>query len=175
MAVASPGNRDFTELIEDSTYRYEFVFNQAQSKEHKNETHAMQLDTTRLPGAALAVLAATAQAGEIINTDFSKGTFQELGWKAEGKFDVFKYETSQNNPGAVARMPARSGKGTLTKTFTEVKQPAKLELSLDWAGAGGRQARRPMAPSSCYWTWAATATSSTSAGPMPSGRCSGAW
>ncbi len=77
----------------------------------------------------------------IVDSDFSKGDFAALGWKAKGDWDVFTYpKESANNPGPVARFAANKPDGSLTKTFDEVKNPRKLTLSLDygwgWGDAG---------------------------------------
>ena len=95
-------------------------------------------------GAALilTILAAAggAYAAEVFHSDFSKGDFKALGWKAEGDWEAFDYNAEKNNPGSVARFPARKPEAVLTKTFDEVKEPKKLELSLDvgwgWGDAG---------------------------------------
>jgi hypothetical protein len=51
---------------------------------------------------------------------------------------VFKYPTeAAKNTGRLARFPARKPDGSLTKTFTEVKNPAKLTLSLDYGWGWG--------------------------------------
>ncbi len=91
-----------------------------------------------IAAAGLAPPACRAQA--VINADFSKGDFAALGWKAEGAWDLFRYPKAANDPGRVARFAANKPDGSLTKTFPEVKSPAKLALSLDygwgWGDAG---------------------------------------
>src|SRR5579859_4334392 len=77
----------------------------------------------------------------LIDSDFSKGDFAALGWKATGGWDVFTYpQEVANNPGPVARLPANKPDGSLTKTFAEIKNPKKLSLNLDygwgWGDAG---------------------------------------
>jgi hypothetical protein len=78
------------------------------------------------------------RAETVINTDFSKGDFAALGWKVKGDWDVFAYPKERpNNPGRVARFPARKPNGSLTKTFEEIKNPRKLTLSLDYGWGWG--------------------------------------
>ena len=94
--------------------------------------------------AALFVVAGLPEANSvaqtIVNTDFAKGDFAALGWKAKGDWDVFRYpiETTRN-PGPVARFAANKPDGFLAMTFEEVKNPRTLTLSLDygwgWGGA----------------------------------------
>jgi hypothetical protein len=83
--------------------------------------------------------AATPGLGEtIVNTDFSRGDFAAQGWKVKGGWDVYQYPKEiANNPGAVARLAARKGSGSLTKTFAEVRNPGKLTLSLDYGWGWG--------------------------------------
>jgi hypothetical protein len=74
----------------------------------------------------------------VIDSDFSKGDFAAHGWKAKGDWDIFKYlKEADNNPGLVARFAANKPDGTLTKTFTEVKNPRKLALSLEYGWGWG--------------------------------------
>jgi hypothetical protein len=74
----------------------------------------------------------------VINSDFARGNFDALGWKAKGAWDLFRYpKEAANNPGLVARFPANKPNGALTKTFTEVKYPRKLTLSLDYGWGWG--------------------------------------
>ena len=78
------------------------------------------------------------QAQTVIDSDFSKGDFAALGWKAKGDWDVFQYpKEAANNPGPVARFAANKPDGSLTKTFAEVKNPQKLTLSLDYGWGWG--------------------------------------
>ena len=119
------------ERIQDKLARYEMRTLRSHATRHR----ACQ-------GAALilTVLAAAsgAYAAEIFHADFSKGSFKALGWKADGDWEVFDYNAEKNNPGSVARFPAHKPEAMLTKTFDEVKEPGKLELSLDvgWGDAG---------------------------------------
>jgi hypothetical protein len=81
---------------------------------------------------------ASALAQTVIDSDFSKGNFAALGWKATGAWEVFTYpQDTRNNPGALARFPAHKPAGTLTKTFDEIKNPRKLTLSLDYGWGWG--------------------------------------
>ena len=105
-------------------------------------------------GAALGLLRGGAHAAEtppqkatpapigtkpLIDTDFSKGTFAALDWMPSGAWDIFTYAPrTANNPGAVARFPARKADGSLTKTFAEVRNPRKLHLSVDYGWGGGK-------------------------------------
>jgi len=82
-----------------------------------------------------------AVAQTIVDADFSKGDFAALGWKAKGDWDVLTYpKEAGNSPGAVARFAANKPNGSLTKTFDEISNPRKLNLSLDygwgWGDAG---------------------------------------
>ncbi len=84
---------------------------------------------------------ASCPAQTVIESDFSKGSFAALGWKAKGDWDVFMYpKEAANNPGFVARFAANKPDGSLTKIFDETKNPTKLFLSLDygwgWGDAG---------------------------------------
>lgn len=73
----------------------------------------------------------------LVESDFSKESIADLGWQAKGDWDVFKYPTEDANPGAIARFAANKPRGSLTKTFTEVKNPPKLTLSLDYGWGWG--------------------------------------
>jgi hypothetical protein len=78
----------------------------------------------------------------VVKTDFSKGDFESLDWKAEGGWSIITYRTKENNPGPVARYPANQPAdqpdGTLTKTFDEIKNPQKLVLSIDVGWGWGK-------------------------------------
>jgi Glycosyl hydrolases family 16 len=74
---------------------------------------------------------AIGRAEVLVDTDFAKGDFQSLGWKADGAWDITTYPSEKNNPGPVARFPARKPEGALTKTFAELHNPKSLNLSLD--------------------------------------------
>ena len=64
----------------------------------------------------------------VVDSDFSKGDFAALGWKAKGDWDVFQYpKEAANNPGLVARFAANKPDGSLTKTFAEVKNPEEAD------------------------------------------------
>jgi hypothetical protein len=85
---------------------------------------------------------ARTQPRTIIDSDFSRGNFAALGWKAKGAWDVFTYpKKTPNNPGAVARFAANKPNGSLTKTFPEVRNPRKLTLSLDYGWGWGDAAQ----------------------------------
>jgi hypothetical protein len=84
---------------------------------------------------------ATGLAQPAVDSDFAKGGFAALGWKAQGAWDVFQYPKEvAKNPGPVARFPAHKPGGSLAHTFAEVRNPRKLTLSLDygwgWGDAG---------------------------------------
>jgi hypothetical protein len=90
---------------------------------------------------AASFVPAICAAQTIIDSDFSRGDFAALGWKATGDWDVFLYpKEAANNPGRVARFAANKPDGSLSKTFTEITNPSKLTLSLDygwgWGDAG---------------------------------------
>lgn len=80
----------------------------------------------------------------LIDSDFSQGNFADLGWQAKGDWDVFQYpRESANNPGPLARFPAnKKPDGSLTKLFSEIRNPNKLTLSLDY-GWGWGDANQP--------------------------------
>lgn len=83
-------------------------------------------------------LAVACCAETVIDSDFSKGSFAELGWQAKGSWEVFKYPNeAANNPGPVARFAANKPHGSLTKTFAEIKNPPRLSLSLDYGWGWG--------------------------------------
>jgi hypothetical protein len=78
------------------------------------------------------------EAQTIVDSDFSKGDFAALGWKAKGDWDVFVYpKECAKNPGPVARFAANKPDGSLTKSFAEIKNPRKLSLSLDYGWGWG--------------------------------------
>lgn len=79
-----------------------------------------------------------------IDSDFSKDDFAGLGWRAEGDWDLFQYpKEAANNPGRLARFPAnKKPDGALTKHFSEIKNPRKLSLSIDY-GWGWGDASQP--------------------------------
>jgi hypothetical protein len=80
----------------------------------------------------------TCRGQPVFDSDFSRGDFEALGWKAKGDWDVFRYpKEAANNPGPVARFPANKPDGSLTRTFAEVKNPRKLTLSLDYGWGWG--------------------------------------
>ncbi len=87
---------------------------------------------------AACVVPTFCKAQTIVDSDFSKGSFAALGWKARGDWDVFLYPKElANNPGAVARFAADKPDGSLTKTFAEIRHPRKLTLSLDYGWGWG--------------------------------------
>ncbi|MFA7344308.1 MAG: hypothetical protein WC003_08400 [Terrimicrobiaceae bacterium] len=81
-----------------------------------------------------------ANAGEILNADFSKGTVEESGWTPKGDWSIKDYGAAKpglaNSPGPVAVFAA-GGKtvGTLTKKFDTASNPSSLKLTFD-AGFG---------------------------------------
>ena len=88
------------------------------------------------------LIPATCVAQTIVDSDFSKGDFAALGWKAEGAWDVFMYpKECANNPGKLARFAANKPAGSLTKSFDEIKTPNKLTLSLDYGWGWGEAAQ----------------------------------
>lgn len=93
------------------------------------------------PGLCIAQTAGPRQT--LLESDFAKGDLASLGWKASGTCDVFAYpKETAHNPGPIARFPARKPKGTLTRTFPEVKNPRNLALSLEY-GWGWGDASQP--------------------------------
>jgi hypothetical protein len=94
--------------------------------------------------AAIAFLAlagfspARCPAQTIIESDFSKGDFTSLGWKAEGAWDVFRYPSdSPKNPGPVARFAANKPGGSLTRHFARLDKPRQLTVSLEYGWGWG--------------------------------------
>lgn len=82
--------------------------------------------------------ATTCRAETLIDADFSRGSFAALDWKDAGDWDVFTYPNQPaKNPGPVARFAANKPDGSLTKSFPEVSNPAKLSLSLDYGWGWG--------------------------------------
>jgi hypothetical protein len=74
----------------------------------------------------------------VIDSDFSKGDFAKLGWKAQGDWSVFEYPKDvKHNPGLLARFAANKPDGSLTRSFDEVRDPRELELSLDYGWGWG--------------------------------------
>jgi hypothetical protein len=90
----------------------------------------------------------TCEAQTVIDSDFSRGGFTALGWKAKGDWDIFQYpKEAANNPGPVARFAANKPDGSLTMTFGEIKNPRKLTLSLDYGWVWGDPSQPPDAVS----------------------------
>lgn len=88
--------------------------------------------------ACLCIAQATCRAQTIVNSDFSKGDFAALGWKADGAWDVFMYPKEvANNPGSVARFGANKPGGELVRVFDEIKNPRKLSLTLEYGWGWG--------------------------------------
>lgn len=80
------------------------------------------------------------QADVIFDTDFSKDTFEALGWDAKGDWTMADYGAAkpdlEKNPGPVAKFAANgTSTGALTKKFTAVTNPSSLTLTFD-AGYG---------------------------------------
>ena len=90
----------------------------------------------------------TCRAQAIIDSDFSKGSFAELGWVAKGHWDVFRYPNeAAKNPGPVARFGANKPGGSLTKSFKEIRNPKTLSLSLEYGWGWGSATQGPDAVS----------------------------
>jgi hypothetical protein len=78
----------------------------------------------------------------VVDTDFAHGDFKALGWEAKGDWDIVRYPKDvANSPGAVARFAANKPDGSLTKSFPEVKEPARLALSLEYGWGWGDAAQ----------------------------------
>ncbi len=85
----------------------------------------------------------------VIDSDFARGSFVELGWQAKGDWDVFQYpKEAANNPGPVARFTTNKPSGSLTKSFDEIKHPKKLTLEFDY-GWGWGDANQPADAVAC--------------------------
>ncbi len=81
---------------------------------------------------------AVCRAQPVVDTDFSKGKFAEMGWKVKGDWDAYAYpKEAANNPGVVARFAANKPDGSLTRSFAEIKSPKRLTLSLDYGWGWG--------------------------------------
>ena len=79
----------------------------------------------------------------LVDSDFSRGNFQTLGWERMGDWDIFvPPPKTANDPGPVARFPANKADGTLSKAFPEVRNPRRLQLALDY-GWGWGDATQP--------------------------------
>jgi len=94
-------------------------------------------------GIATVSVPRTAKADEVFNTDFSKGTFDTLGWTAKGDWSIVDLGADHpdiaNNPGPVAKFPAHSKKaGLLSKTFPTLNNPANLKLTFDGGYGWGK-------------------------------------
>src|SRR5436190_10418566 len=73
-----------------------------------------------------------------VDSDFSRGDFSALGWKAKGGWDVFTYpQEAADNPASAARFAAQRPEGSLTKTFDELRNPRKLTVSLEYGWGRG--------------------------------------
>lgn len=82
----------------------------------------------------------SANATEIFNSDFSKGSFDTLGWTVTGDWSMKDYGADNSslakNPGTVAKFAANAKTdGNLVKKFDAQADPAKLTLTFD-AGYG---------------------------------------
>ncbi len=91
--------------------------------------------------ATAVVLAGTAHAADVVfDTDFTKGTIEELGWKPDGLWTMAEYSNASNNPGPVLKFPKSETPGTLTKTFEPLKNPRNLTLTFEggygWGAPG---------------------------------------
>ena len=54
-----------------------------------------------------AILPTTCLVQTLVDSDFFKGDFAALGWKARGDWDIFTYpKEAANNPGPLARFAA---------------------------------------------------------------------
>lgn len=85
----------------------------------------------------------SAKAGEIFNSDFSKGKFDDLGWEAKGDWSIVDFSGGKpldKNPGLVAKFSAKNtDPGSLTKKFDAIANPASLTLTFDGGfGWGGK-------------------------------------
>ena len=86
----------------------------------------------------------TCRAQTLIDCDFSRGSFTDLGWVVKGDWDVFRYPAeATKNPGPVARFAANKPGGSLTKSFREIKNPTSLSLSLDYGWGWGDASQGP--------------------------------
>jgi hypothetical protein len=93
--------------------------------------------------APLVKAADTQDAKPLVDADFSKGNFAALGWEPNGDWDIFTPPPKlANSPGPVARFPANKPNGTLTKKFAEVRNPPRLQLSMEY-GWGWGDANQP--------------------------------
>ncbi len=91
----------------------------------------------------LGLLQTRSGAETIVNTDFAKGNFGALGWKAKGDWEIIRYPAEgARNPGPVARFAANKPDGSLATTFEEIRNPGTLTLSLDY-GWGWGDASQP--------------------------------
>lgn len=112
-----------------------------------NKTRSFSIPTLHLKhllvALALAVTAlSSAHAAEIFNSDFSKGTFESLGWTPKGEWEIVDYAVKikkpslPNNPGPVAVFSAKNkAPGSLTKKFDVIANPSSLTITFD-AGYG---------------------------------------
>lgn len=101
-----------------------------------NIWHHRGLKTLCVLGMAFLVGGAAANAGEIFNTDFSKGKIDELGWVAKGDWQMKDFGADKpglaKNPGPVMKFPANgTTNGTLIKKFDPIANPASLKLTFD--------------------------------------------
>ncbi|HWB08083.1 MAG TPA: hypothetical protein VG826_02475 [Pirellulales bacterium] len=81
---------------------------------------------------------AACPAETVVDSDFFKGGFASLGWKAEGAWDIFRYPSDPSkNPGPVARFAANKPGGSLTRRFVRLDNPHELTLSLEYGWGWG--------------------------------------
>jgi Glycosyl hydrolases family 16 len=90
------------------------------------------------------------ETGDIVDADFSTGTFQTMGWEADGNWSITDLKSTKadlaNDPGAVAECAANSSTvGTLTKKFDAITNPPELTLTFDAGYAwGGKDHSQPL-------------------------------
>ncbi len=80
-----------------------------------------------------------ARSDEIFSSDFSKGSFEALGWTVKGDWEIVDYGSKAanlaNNPGLVAKFRPGDTSGMLVKKFDMIQHPPLLTLTFD-AGYG---------------------------------------
>lgn len=84
------------------------------------------------------LIPAVGGAQTLVDSDFSRGDFAGLGWQVNGAWEIVRYPAeAARNPGPVARFAANAPDGWLARSFTEVRNPGKLVLALDYGWGWG--------------------------------------
>ncbi len=89
----------------------------------------------------------------VIDSDFSKGDFSTLGWKAKGDWDVFLYpKEAANNPGPVGPFRGQQARRLADQNLCRDQESREADaLAGLRLGLGRSPARAPTRSRSCSW------------------------